>query len=409
MEKLKHVLSSKQFGLGFFINLYKDTALILELMKTREGRELLTHILPGYVLGEMFWQESSRTYHSFAVAAQRLGADVNSERGVKKTRLKDGKRLTRWELVFSSEAKDAYFEDEVRAWASFYDALVFRTAEEGLVARAAAICDEFGYDVPIINAGDGKGEHPTQTLLDGFTVVGSLGLNLEKDWSRLKNYSVAFINDGKNSRTIHSLAWVLGVLFKMKLIFIAPPGLEMPQEFLKELKIADCEYEERSELRTADVYYVTRLQEEYFKSQKEFEKYRNHFSITRQVADKYGVKVVMHPFPRSKTGNELPIWLPSKPETHAISLDKDPRAIYFYQMAVGVPVRMALLKYLLNPHLDLKKLKEEKLIRSVKNQCAMCNRIEYHELGWTELAPKEGYLQGIPHIFCPKCRPNPVL
>ncbi len=114
----------------------------------------------------------------------------------------------------------------------------------------------------------------------------------------------------------------------------------------------------------------------------------------------------MHPFPRSKHGNELPIWLSNKPEAWSNSLDKDHRAFYFDQMAVGVPVRMALLKYLLNPYLDLKKLKEEKLIREIKSQCAGCNRIEYHELGWTDSPPKCGYIQTLPHIFCPECQPG---
>ena len=114
----------------------------------------------------------------------------------------------------------------------------------------------------------------------------------------------------------------------------------------------------------------------------------------------------MHPFPRSKHGNELPIWLPNKPETWIDSLDKDPRAMYFYQMAVSVPVRMALLKYLLNPGLDLNKLRQEKLIHGIKNQCVVCSRMEYYELGWTEFAPKGGYLQGLPHVICPKCQPT---
>ncbi|KKT28458.1 hypothetical protein A3G55_01260 [Candidatus Giovannonibacteria bacterium RIFCSPLOWO2_12_FULL_44_25] len=406
-DRLKHILSSRQFTLGFLVNLYKDVRLILDLMKTREGRELLTCVLSGHVIGEFFWQESSRTYHSSAVSAQRLGADVNSERGVQKTRLKNGKRVTRWELIFSSEMKDAHFEDEVRAWASFYDALILRTAEEGLVGRAAAICDEFGYNTHCINAGDGKGEHPTQTLVDGFSICSGLGLDIEHDWQKLKNYTVAFINDPKHSRVIHSLATMLAKL-NMRLVSISPPGFEMPKEILADLRARypDVNIVESNEFLPADVYYITRLQEEYFRSEKKFKKYRSYFSVTKKVADKYGVKVVMHPFPRSKHGNELPIWLPNKPETWIDSLDKDPRAMYFYQMAVSVPVRMALLKYLLNPGLDLNKLRQEKLIHGIKNQCVVCSRMEYYELGWTEFAPKGGYLQGLPHVICPKCQPT---
>ena len=222
LERLKHILSSKQFDLGFFAHLFRDVDLILEFLQTREGRELLTHVLLGYVIAEMFWQESSRTFHSFATAGARLGADVFSERGIKKRKRKNDKMITVWELVFSSEMKDAYFEDEVRAGADCYDALVFRTPEAGLVARAADICDEFGYSVHFINAGDGSdGEHPTQTLVDIYTILHGLGLDFGKDFSKLKDYSVAFINDLKNGRTIHSLARTCGVVLGMPLKFIS--------------------------------------------------------------------------------------------------------------------------------------------------------------------------------------------
>lgn len=403
MDRLKHVLSSRQFDLGFLINLYKDTRLILNLLKTREGRELLTHVLPGYVAGEMFWQESSRTYHSFAAAAVRLGMSTPpSERGIKKIRTEKGKRVTKWELVFSSEMKDAYFEDEVRAWASFYDVLILRTAEAGLVSRAAEICDEFGYNVPFINAGDGKdGEHPTQTLIDLFSIFAGLDLDIEKDWPKLKDCSIAFINDLKNGRTIHSLAWTCGVVFGMTLKFISNPDSGMPRNLLDELEKKNCNFEVLYSLAHADVFYDTRKQAEYGKKKSE-----QPISIDQRAADEYGVKIVMHPFPRSKAGNELPIWRKNDPATHSVSLDKDPRAMYFKQMEYGMPNRMALLKYLLNPYLDLKKLQEEKLIRGIKNQCAGCNRIEYHELGWTDNPPKCGYIQTLSHIFCPKCQPH---
>lgn len=332
-------------------------------MESSAGRNSLIRTLPGFVIGEIFWQESSRTYHSFAAAGARLGASVFCERGVKKTKWKDGKKVIRWELVFSSEAKDAYLEDEVRAWASFYDLLIFRTPEEGMVQRMVNILREFGYDTPVINAGDGKGEHPTQTLLDGFCLFKKLGLDIEKDWKKLSEYPVAMVNDCKNSRTIHSLAWFLGVVFKMPLLFISPPGLEMPRHILCELEAAGVRYSEHNSLQQAPIYYVTRLQKEYFKNEAEFQKCRKYFSITREVADKFRVEIVMHPFPRSKQGNELPIWLPSDPRTHEVSLDKDPRAAYFHQMRCGIPLRMALIKELLNPYVDFRDLWTRELLK----------------------------------------------
>lgn len=400
-QNLKHILSSRQFDLNFLVKLFRDTYSIINLLQTRDGKELLTHVLPGHVIGEMFWQESSRTFHSFATAASRLGANVFSERGIKKVKKQNGILKPKWELVFSSEMKDAYFEDEVRAWASFYDALILRTAEEGLVARAAEICDDFGYKVHFINAGDGKdGEHPTQTLLDLFTIFHGLGLNIESDWSRLQNHSIAFINDCKNGRTIHSLARVCGTVLGMKLIFVSPAGLEMPRHLLDELEQKKCIFEERQSLAHADVFYVTRLQKEYGGNSE------HGFIVNKKAADEFCVKLIMHPFPRTKLGNELPIWRKNDSESHSVSLDKDPRAMYFKQMDFGKYARMALLKYLLNPSLEFTKLQEEKLVRSIRSQCISCHRIEYQDIGWAENSPQCGYIQTLPHIFCPNCRPK---
>lgn len=401
MDRLHDITSSRTFSLGFLISLFKDAAYIQSLLTTREGKELLTHVLPGYVICEIFYQESSRTLHSFAAAGGRLGATVMSERGMKRIYEENGKTITKWELVFSSEEKDAYFEDEVTAWASCYDLLIMRTGEKGLVERAIKTLKERKLDIPIINAGDGPGEHPTQTLIDIFSLFMSLGLDIEKDWSRMSNYSIAFVNDCK-SRAVRSLAYALGTLFRMPLLFIYPPGLEPSSELLSELSSAHVPYTLHHDLQPAHIYYVTRLQEEYIEDKSRLDEYRKYFSITKQVADSFDIQKVMHPFPRSKKGNELPIWLPHLPETHEISLDTDSRAIYLYQMFVGVPVRAALLKYLLNPYFEFITLERERLERSFRVQCASCGRLESNLLGWSEKpAP---YLRTLPHILlCPAC------
>lgn len=401
LYRLHDILSSRQFSLGFLISLFKDAARIQSLLATREGKELLTHVLPGYVIGEIFYQESSRTFHSFAAAAGRLGATVMSERGVKVVRKENGKEVTRWELIFSSEEKDAYFEDEVTAWASCYDLLIMRTGEKGLVGRTAEIIKERGLDVPIINAGDGQGEHPTQTLIDIFSLFTSLGLDIEKDWARISDYSIAFVNDCK-SRTVRSLAYILGTLFHMPILFIYPPGLEPSSELLFELSDARAEYSLHHTLQSAHVYYVNRIQEEYIEDKSRIDEYQKYFSITKDIADTYGILKIMHPFPRSKKGNEIPILLPHRPETRAISLDDDKRALYFYQMYIGVPLRAALLKYLLNPYLELVTLDRERLERSFRVQCAACGRLESPKLGWCEKPVP--YMYTLPHIpLCPMC------
>lgn len=410
-DRLKHILSSRQFTLGFLINLYKDVILILELMKTWEGRELLTHALRGRRVGAFFWQESSRTLDASTGAAGALGAFVKIVQGSKVIKQKSGRKIVDWELAFSSAVKGAYLEDEFLNFAFCNDALILRTHRKDMPYRAVEVIeeyqDEFDRDVHVINAGNETDEHPIQTLKDVFTILNALGFSLEKDWSRLGGYSIAFIND-LNARVVHSLALAAGKLFKMELKFISPPGLEMPRHFLDELESAGVKFGEHAELQHADFWYFTRLQEEYLKNPKKLSVYQNYYRGTKENVEKHDVKFVMHPFPRSKKYDELPRREKTDQSSWEISLDKTPRALYTKQMKYGLPVCAALLKYLLNPDLDLKKLKEEKLIRGIKNQCVMCNRIEYHELGWTELAPKDGYLQGLVHIVCPKCQPRRV-
>ncbi|MDP2668497.1 MAG: hypothetical protein Q8P07_01535 [bacterium] len=393
-ERLTDILSVKQYSLGFLSRIYRDSEEISRLMTTRQGKRLLINVLPGYVIGEIFWQQSSRTFHSFASAGHRLGAQVVAERGVYNEEKK------RWELLFSSETKDAWLEDEAKSWASCYDLLILRTPPDIEIRYLVDNLRDFGYQVPFINAGDGPREHATQTLIDGFALLQGLGLNFDSDHGKLKGRTVAFINDG-NARVVKSLAWFLAKYFKMNLAFSSKPGLEVSQEFIAELRqeCPDVDITESHELVRADAYYVVRNQTEYGVSQ-------DCFSVTRQVADKYEVKAILHPFPRSKHGNELPIWLPNDPQTHSVSPDKDPRAMYLYQMKIAIPIRMALLKYLLNPDLDLKKLQEERLVREIRSQCVSCKRIEYQEVGWTENPPQCGYIQTIPHIFCPKCQPK---
>ncbi|MBI2023442.1 hypothetical protein HYT01_02685 [Candidatus Giovannonibacteria bacterium] len=403
------VLSIKQFDLGALIKLYHDMLKITDLMKTREGRELLTYVLKGYTIGLLFWQPSSRTFHSFLGAAYRLGAAVGNERGIKAhqgfwRRLWGGisgifvKVRGKWVLLFSSEAKDAYFEDEIRAFATSYDALVLRTGEEGMVARAERIIRKsvgkiLGFEryVPVVNAGDGTGEHPIQALKDLFAILLAFGWDLAKDWTKLRGLTIAFINDNRFSRTVHSLAWLLGKHFGMKLIFISPKGLEMPRHLLKEFRNKGIFFTEHCELQPADIYYDTRPQYEYYGSlMKAWAKLKalvlshEYFKITKSIAEKYGVKLVLHPFPRSKKFDELPIWDPEDPETETWSLDTDERAGYFLQMALGTPTIMALLKYILNPYLDFGELEEERLRLSFHTQCLKCRRIESESTGWSE-------------------------
>ncbi len=414
------------------MRILKDAALIEKLMEDEEGRELLTHVLRGKVVGELFWQPSSRTFHSFTSAASRLGAAVGSERGIKAPKsawqtIKDffrsffTKVVEKWILLFSSEAKDAHFEDEIRAFALSYDLLILRTGIAGLVGRAADIIGKslskikgFNKFVPVINAGDGDREHPTQTLIDVKAIFCGFNLDPEKDWEKLSNLSIAFVNDGKHSRTVHSLAWILGTVFKMRLDFISRKGFEMSRKFLGELRARGVECYEHYALRLVDIIYDQRPQVEYHgvfgrlrsSIKKIIRRLINlepqYIAVTKQIADKYGVRLVLHPFPRSKKWNELPIWLPASPKTEKISLDTDERAGYFIQMAVAVPIRMALLTYFLKQDFDFRRLAEMRLERSFTTQCGSCGALESSIAGWGDKKCKRVvYLPLIP--FCPMC------
>jgi aspartate carbamoyltransferase catalytic subunit len=405
-DKLTDISSAQQFDLNFLCNLYRDVAFIRDLAETRDGKAILTYTLPGFTVGEFFWQESSRTYHSFGGAARRLGANVDGERGTKRIQVENGENVTKWDLTFSSAMKDANLEDEVIAWASYYDALILRTPEEGMFKRIHTYLREFGYMLPLINAGDGKGEHPTQALLDLYTFATFFSINLETEWIKLRQYPVAFVNDCLQSRTIHSLAWLLGVVFKVPLLFISPPELAMPRELLGELTRAGAKYAEYDSFQQAPVYYVTRVQKEYTGlSAKKIALYQKEFSVTQKVVRDMNIHCLMHPFPRSKGAGEIPIWLPEDIRTHKLSPDKMEQAAYFYQMKCGLWVRMALLKYLLHPNFDMKHLLNKKLDRDWISQCNTCYRLEHASLGWSERPYPKGYIPTYPHIFCSTCRP----
>lgn len=403
MDRLKHILSSKQFDLGFLVNLYKDTRTIERLLKTNEGEELLLNVLPGKRIGAFFWQESSRTLESFNAAGGGLGAFVFNERGSKVSKKdENGNDYMDWELIFSSAAKKAKLSDEFLAWAFSHHALVLRTHRNGMPEKAAQVIDlympRFGRHVPVINAGDRTNEHPTQALLDLYTILQAFNLDIEKDWERLKNYSIAFVGD-PIGRAVRSLAFLAGGLLKMELKFIAPQGLKMSEVLRQELTQLEVQFSEHTIFQPADIYYVLRLQDEYASAHSnKLKELTSYYSVTKLIADQNKVKAVMHPFPRSEEYNELPA-----AEDSDLSLDMDERNFYFQQMANGVPVRMALLKYLLKPGLELNKLDEMQIERSYNTQCLSCLRIWSPILKWSRVPyPKrvETYSK-IP--FCPDC------
>lgn len=266
-------------------------------------------LLKGYVLANLFYEPSTRTASSFVAAMERLGGSVVAINEVK----------------YSSVAKGETLEDTIRTLEAYCDAIVLRHPEVGAAARAAAVASK-----PIVNAGDGAGEHPTQALLDLFTIREELG--------RIDGLEIAMVGDLKHGRTVHSLSRVLSRFDGVTLRLVSPETLAMPDAVLRDLAESGLRVTTHATLDavigTADILYVTRVQRERFADEAAYDAVKDAYIITPDVmASMKADARVMHPFPRV---NEI-----------TPACDADPRAAYFRQIACGLYVRMALLAMVL--------------------------------------------------------------
>lgn len=278
-----------------------------------EMREMVSRVgtfdlLKGKILANLFYEPSTRTSSSFTSAMERLGGSV----------------IPINEVRYSSVSKGESLPDTVRTLECYADVIVLRHPEVGASALAAQYARK-----PIINAGDGVGEHPTQALLDLFTIREELG--------EVDGLTVTMLGDLKYGRTVHSLARLLS-LFKVQLCYVSPEILRMPVEITAELDEYQALQEEHVSLDTvlsrSDVLYVTRVQKERFADMNDYEGVKSIYNITPEVMG--GAKdrmIVMHPLPRV---GEI-----------SMEFDDDPRAAYFRQMEYGLYVRMALLAMVL--------------------------------------------------------------
>ena len=270
--------------------------------------EQKSDLLEGRILGSLFYEPSTRTRLSFEAAMTRLG----------------GRTLGFDEPKGSSVAKGETLADTVRMVDAYSDVIVLRHTQEG----AARLAGHFA-EKPVINAGDGAGQHPTQTLLDLFTI--------RKEKGGIDGNHIVIVGDLKYGRTVHSLSEALS-MFGAKLTFVAPPSLQMPVEHLRHIEARGTKPRMSDSLEEvigdADVLYVTRIQKERFPDPAEYRKVAGAFTIDRTLLRAAGDDlVVMHPLPRV---NEI------QPE-----VDATQHARYFEQAFNGVPVRMALLALVL--------------------------------------------------------------
>jgi aspartate carbamoyltransferase len=280
-----------------------------------EMREMVARVgtfdlLKGKILANLFYEPSTRTSSSFTAAMERLGGSV----------------IPINEVKYSSVSKGESLPDTVRTLECYADVIVLRHPEMGSAALAARYARK-----PVINAGDGVGEHPTQALLDTFTIFEELGVGV------VDGLTITMLGDLKYGRTVHSLARLLS-LYDIKLNYVSPEILRMPREVMDEVAaraIPQAEYDSLEDiLPETDVLYVTRVQKERFENPEEYERVKDAFVINPEImrAAKQQM-IVMHPLPRV---NEI-----------SIDFDDDPRAAYFRQMEYGLYVRMALLAMVL--------------------------------------------------------------
>ena len=280
---------------------------VAEKMEPVARSKKRSNVLSGNILGMLFYEPSTRTRLSFETAMKRLG----------------GSTIGFAEANVSSATKGENLADTAKIVSEYADAIVIRHNMEGAARFVADVVD-----VPVINAGDGAGQHPTQTLLDLYTMKRVLG--------RTENFHVSLIGDLKYGRTVHSLAYALA-MFGVDMSFVSPNELRMPKGIVHDLSKMGVSIEEKESIDEVidktDVLYVTRIQKERFPDPEEYSKIKGAYMINLKLL-KGTNAIVMHPLPRI---NEI-----------AYEVDNTSYGRYFEQAFYGVPVRMAILNLLMD-------------------------------------------------------------
>jgi aspartate carbamoyltransferase catalytic subunit len=301
--KLKNLIESQQL----------DVATIFALFhKADELRNTVKNPLTGKILATLFYEPSTRTRLSFESAMLRLGGNVISTENAKE---------------FSSAIKGESIEDTTRIVSAYADAIVIRHYEDGAAKKAASVSP-----IPVINAGDGKGQHPTQALLDLYTIWKEIG--------HVENIIVAMVGDLKYGRTTRSLCYLLGKFKNIKIIFISPESLKVADDIKNYLMKKNIHYEEQADLNEylshVDVLYMTRIQKERM-TESEYKSSAGKYVINEDNINLLKESArLMHPLPHVEE-----IKLDIETEKH------NKRVAYFRQAENGLYIRMALLSYLL--------------------------------------------------------------
>jgi aspartate carbamoyltransferase len=314
-SNIKHILSVSQFS-------KQQVLQYIERASQIKQNGITNATFPNKTLLTMFYEPSTRTSCSFQAAAQKLNLKIIS--------MTD---------KYSSSQKGESLEDTIKTLNYYADAIVLRHPEKGAAKKAAQVSR-----VPIINAGDGNGEHPTQALLDIMTIYTELKTrNIDITTDNRDPITITFVGDLKNSRTIHSLIHILALFPKIQFIYISPPTLEMPEEIISQLNTnienpiqQTTNITLKDAIPMTDVLYMTRIQRERFPTERDYysitlnHNYKNYCINKAAIQTAKPTAIIMHPLPRSTEIDP--------------DVDDDPRAMYMTQVENGVYMRMAILE-----------------------------------------------------------------
>jgi aspartate carbamoyltransferase catalytic subunit len=311
-----HILSVQQFERADVERIFS----VADAMAPYAHRRRVTKVLDGAILGAMFFEPSTRTRVSFGSAFNMLGGEVRETTGIENSAIAKGESLY----------------DTARVLSGYSDVITMRHPGEGSVGEFAAASR-----VPVINGGDGSNEHPSQALLDLYTIQSELS----ERGRGLDQLRIAMVGDLRYGRTVHSLSKLLCLFSKLQIVLVSPTELRMPGEIVDMLREAGHQVLESDVLEDSiahvDIVYSTRIQEERFSSQEEADLYRGRFRLNQSVYTRHCEPntVIMHPLPRDS-------------RDHARELDDDlndnPNLAIFRQTDNGVLVRMALFALILD-------------------------------------------------------------
>jgi len=322
--EIYHVLRSDQFDRPFLNDLFDITNKLRQISRTKRGADYLQTLMSNKRAMLYFTQPSTRTFLSFMNACQILG--------IKTSEIRDPHT--------SSEMKGETVEDAIRTFSSYVDLIIMRSPRAGLADRIANLLDETPRRVPIINGGSGRDEHPTQALLDIYTLRRSFG----KTGGDIDNKKIAMVGDVQRGRTVRSLSHLMRHFENAQIYFVSPDSLKIADDLREYLKNEGVEFHETTNFEEvipeADAIYMTRIQDEHDTAGEskhiDYSKYHfthDHLKILKKDA------IIMHPLPRRQEID--------------VKVDADPRAKYWRQERNGMWTRVALIAKMFNLHKDI--------------------------------------------------------